>query len=82
MIDVDALLKNHFQESNETNNLLVKAAASVLKKLAHQDGINGFIKTSQHLEGLEFNDAVLEHLISPSRYSAKIAPIYLTSSVC
>ncbi len=62
MIDVDALLKDHFQESNETNNPLVKAAASVLKKLAHQDEINHFIETSQHLDGLEFNDAVLEHL--------------------
>jgi putative hemolysin len=62
MIDVDALLKDHFQESNETNNPLVRAAASVLKKLAHQDEINHFIETSQHLDGLEFNDAVLEHL--------------------
>lgn len=62
MIDVDALLKNHFHgSSDDTSNPLVRTAASVLKKLAHQDEINQFIETNQHLDGLEFNDAVLEH---------------------
>lgn len=61
MIDVDALLKNHFHGSDDTSNPLVRTAASVLKKLTHQDEINHFIETNRHLEGLEFNDAVLEH---------------------
>ena len=61
MIDIDALLKNHFHgSSDDTSNPLVRTAASVLKKLAHQDEINQFIETNQHLDGLEFNDAVLE----------------------
>lgn len=71
MIDVDALLKNHFQESDETSNPLVKAAASVLKKLAHQDEINHFVETNQHLVGLEFNDAVLEHFNFTFQVSSK-----------
>jgi len=50
---------------------LVKAAASVLKKLVHQTEINHFIETNQHLEGLEFNDAVLDHFCFAFQVSSK-----------
>lgn len=71
MIDVDALLRNHFQQSNETNNTFVNVAASVLKKLAHQDEINHFIEVNKHFDGLEFNDAVLDHFNFTFQVSSK-----------
>lgn len=62
MIDIDTLLKDYFQNTNNNyDKLLIKKTSSILKKLVHQDEINRFIETHQHLEGLEFNDAVLEH---------------------
>jgi len=71
MIDVDAMLKGFFQESTEVDKPLIKTAASLLKKLVHQDEINHFIETNKHLEGLEFNDAVLEHFQFTFRVSNK-----------
>lgn len=62
MIDVDTLLKDYFQNAGENQEQpLIKTASSILKKLFHQDEINHFIETHRHLEGLEFNDAVLDH---------------------
>ena len=62
MLDVDSLLNDYFQNKEEDKSkFLMKAASSVLKKLLHQDEINHFIETNQYLEGLEFNDAVLDH---------------------
>ena len=61
MLNVDVLLKDYFQNVDENiDKPLIKVASSVLKKLFHQDEINSFIETHQYLEGLEFNDAVLE----------------------
>jgi putative hemolysin len=71
MIDVDGLLRVYLPNLDESNKSLVKAATSILKKLLHQDEINHFIQTNQHLEGLEFNDAVLEHLKFTFRVSNK-----------
>ncbi len=62
MIDVDALLQDYLQHTDRHHGKpLIKKASSILKKLVHQDEINQFIETHQHLEGLEFNDAVLAH---------------------
>lgn len=62
MIDVDKFLNDYFHASDDNQNKpLFKTAAAFLKKLVHQDEINQFIETHRHLEGLEFNDAVLEH---------------------
>jgi putative hemolysin len=72
MLDVDTLLKDYFQNTDETNDKpLMKAASSVLKKLFHQKEINTFIETHRHLEGLEFNDAVLEHFNFTFQVSSK-----------
>ena len=72
MLDVDILLKDYFQNTDETSDKpLMKAAASVLKKLFHQKEINAFIETHRHLEGLEFNDAVLEHFNFSFQVSSK-----------
>ncbi len=72
MLDVDALLKEYFQNTDEANDKpLMKAACSVLKKLFHQKEINQFIETHQYLEGLEFNDAVLEHFNFTFQVSSK-----------
>ncbi|HRQ06154.1 MAG TPA: lysophospholipid acyltransferase family protein, partial [Nitrosomonas halophila] len=62
MLDVDALFKDYFQRVDQRiDKPLRKVASSVLKVLFHQNEINAFIETHRHLEGLEFNDAVLEH---------------------
>jgi len=72
MLDVDTLLKDYFQNTDETSDKpLMKAASSVLKKLFHQKEINTFIETHRHLEGLEFNDAVLEHFNFTFQVSSK-----------
>lgn len=62
MLDVDALLNDYLQHAGEQHDRpFIKKASFILKKLFHQNEINEFIETHQHLEGLEFNDAVLEH---------------------
>ena len=62
MINVDTLLSDYFQDTADNHDKpLLKTASSLLKKLVHQDEINQFIEQHRHLEGLEFNDAVLEH---------------------
>ncbi|MCP5243637.1 MAG: lysophospholipid acyltransferase family protein [Burkholderiales bacterium] len=62
MIDVDALLNDYIQPTDDQHDRpLIKKASFILKKLVHQDEINQFIETHLHLEGLEFNDAVLEY---------------------
>jgi len=69
---VDILLKDYFQNTDEGHDKpLMKAASSVLKKLFHQKEINAFIETHRHLEGLEFNDAVLEHFNFSFQVSSK-----------
>lgn len=72
MLDVDALLKDYFQNTDENSGKpLMKTASSLLKKLLHQEEINSFIETHRHLEGLEFNDAVLEHFNFSFQVSSK-----------
>lgn len=72
MLDVDAMLKDYFQQTDATNDKpLMKAASSLLKKLLHQEEINRFIETHRYLEGLEFNDAVLEHFNFTFQVSSK-----------
>lgn len=61
MIDVDALLSRYVPDESKKNKPLYKASAALLKKLLHQDEINHFINTHRHLEGFEFNDAVLDY---------------------
>lgn len=62
MIDVDRIIENQFPDLKHKSRLLQMATSSVLKKLLHQNDINEFIATNQHLVGLEFLDAVLENL--------------------
>ncbi|MGD2119176.1 MAG: lysophospholipid acyltransferase family protein [Chromatiales bacterium] len=61
MIDVETLLRNHFPDVEKRQGPVYKATVTLLKKLLHQDEINSFIESNQHLEGFEFNDAVLDH---------------------
>lgn len=72
MLDVDAMLKDYFPRTDaQGDKPLMKAASSLLKKVLHQDEINRFIETHRHLEGLEFNDAVLEHFNFSFQVSSK-----------
>lgn len=72
MLDVDAMLKDYFPGTDtQGDKPLMKAASSLLKKVLHQDEINRFIETHRHLEGLEFNDAVLEHFNFSFQVSSK-----------
>jgi len=61
VIDVDSLLKKYIPDEDKKNGAIYKATAKLLKKILHQNEINGFINTNRHLEGFEFNDAVLDH---------------------
>ncbi len=63
MIDVDKLLqkyKNKLKDETVSASAL-DTAAKLLKKILHQEEINYFIETHQHLQGFEFNDAVLDY---------------------
>ncbi|MBL8499504.1 MAG: lysophospholipid acyltransferase family protein [Nitrosomonas sp.] len=72
MLDVDAMLKDYFPDTEaQSDRPLMKTASSLLKKLLHQEEINRFIETHRHLEGLEFNDAVLEHFNFSFQVSSK-----------
>lgn len=72
MLDVDAMLKGYFPGAvTRDDKPLMKAASSLLKRVLHQDEINRFIETHRHLEGLEFNDAVLEHFNFSFQVSSK-----------
>lgn len=72
MIDVDALLSHYFQGTEDHHDKpLLKTASSLLKKLVHQNEINQFMEQHRHLEGLEFNDAVLEHFNFTFQVSSK-----------
>jgi putative hemolysin len=72
MLDVDTMLKDYFQQTDAASDKpLMKAASSLLKKLLHQEEINHFIETHRYLEGLEFNDAVLEHFNFTFQVSSK-----------
>jgi len=71
MINADEILNNYIQNHNTANKTVVKAASAILKKLLHQDEINQFIQKNRHLEGFEFNDAVLEHFNFQFRVSNK-----------
>jgi len=61
MIDVEGLLKQYVPDKEKHNHRLLKAVSKVLKKLLHQNEINAFIEKNRHLDGFEFNDAVLDH---------------------
>lgn len=72
MLDVDTLLNDYFQNVDGSRDKpLMKTASSLLKRLLHQEEINTFIETHRHLEGLEFNDAVLEHFNFTFQVSSK-----------
>ncbi len=72
MIDVDALLNHYFQTTDDRHDKpLLKTASSFLKKLVHQDEINRFMEQHRHLEGFEFNDAVLERFNFSFQVSSK-----------
>ena len=83
MLDVDAMLKGYFPGAvTQDDKPLMKAASSLLKRVLHQDEINRFIETHRHLEGLEFNDAVLEHFNFAFRFPAKTGCGFRISGGC
>lgn len=61
MLDVEQILKNQLPDLAHKSRILHMTTAAILKKLLHQNEINQFIQTHQHLIGLEFLDAVLDH---------------------
>jgi len=60
MINVEALVDGLLPDFKRKKRLY-QATTGLLKRLLHQDEINRFIRSHQHLEGLEFLDAVLDH---------------------
>jgi len=71
MINADKLLDSYIQNKSTKNKTVIRAASSIIKKLLHQEEINHFIQKNKHLEGFEFNDAVLEHFNFQFRVSNK-----------
>lgn len=72
MLDVDVLLKDYFHQTGQADNKpLFRATSMLLKKMLHQKEINAFIESHRYLEGLEFNDAVLEHFNFSFQVSSK-----------
>ncbi len=61
MIDVECLLKKYLPEQEKHESAVFKATLALLKKLLRQEEINSFIERNRHLEGFEFNDAVLDY---------------------
>jgi putative hemolysin len=61
MIDVEALLDNFLPEFRTRKKRLYRLTAAILKRILHQEEINRFIDSHQHLVGFEFLDAVLDH---------------------
>lgn len=61
MIDIEALLKKRFPDLNAIQKPLFRLVCMLFKKILHEKEINHFINSRQHLVGLEFLDAVLDH---------------------
>lgn len=61
MINVEVLVDGLLPGFKHRQKRLYQATISLLKRLLHQDEINRFIHSHQHMEGLEFLDAVLDH---------------------
>jgi putative hemolysin len=61
MIDIESTIAARFPELVEKHPRLIEPTLKLIKTLSHQDEINAFIQTHQHLVGMEFLDKVLEH---------------------
>lgn len=59
MLNLEASLQQHFPDLTARPG--AKLIMKLLKALTHQDEINQFIETHQHLRGFAFLDKVLEH---------------------
>ncbi len=79
MIDLEKQIFQHFPELDKNNNLFSKQAIKLLKILTHEDEINQFIQTHQHLKGLEFLESILEYFdfsYSVSNKDRENIPVY------
>ncbi|MCW8928960.1 MAG: lysophospholipid acyltransferase family protein [Gammaproteobacteria bacterium] len=59
MIDIEKAVNNKFPEIKDKTGISI--LYKVLKTLTHEDEINLFIESNQHLRGFSFLDKVLEH---------------------
>lgn len=79
MIDLEKQISQHFPGLDKNNNLFSKQAIKLLKILTHEDEINQFIQTHQHLKGLEFLESILEYFdfsYSVSNKDRENIPVY------
>lgn len=61
MIDFEAQLKVHFPELFK-HKRLSKQILKLIKVITHEEEINEFMSTHQHLKGLDFLEEILEYL--------------------
>ena len=61
MVDVEKEIKKKFPHIDTKSSLIKKSLIKVAKKIIHEDSINEFLTTHEHLKGFEFVDAVLDY---------------------
>lgn len=69
MIDIEKEILKKFPTVDKRAPMIKKSLFKVAKKLIHEDKINEFLHRSQHLEGFEFVEAVLEFFNFDFSYS-------------
>lgn len=69
MIDIEKEICKKFPRLDKRSPLIKKSLFKVAKKLIHEDKINEFLQSVDHLEGLEFVESVLEFFNFDFSYS-------------
>lgn len=69
MIDIEQEIRKKFPTVDKRSGVIKKSLFKIAKKLIHEDKINEFLKGSNHLEGFEFVEAVLEFFNFDFSYS-------------
>ena len=69
MIDIEKEIRKKFPTLDKRSPLIKKSLFKVAKKLIHEDKINEFLQSADHLEGFEFVEAVLEFFNFDFSYS-------------
>ena len=62
MVNVEGVLKREYPRLFQYPQVVTKPTVSFFKMLFHEKGINSFLKAHPEKTGLDFIDAVLEHL--------------------
>jgi len=70
MIDIEQEIRKKFPAVEKRSPMIKKSLFKVAKKLIHEDKVNEFLHRSEHLEGFDFVEAVLEFFNFDFSYSS------------